>query len=108
MSDTDYPCTTELKSTFTGTTGGVLTKEVGAVTGDLELLTRPTEGGIEAEVRYEGARDLYTISGSPLKTTDPHPEAHRAILQKLTTPGRIEKGNELPVDLTSSQGVSPG
>ena len=108
MSDTEDPCTSELKSTFTSTTGGVLTNEAGAVTGDLELLTRPSGNGIEAEVRYEGARDLYTVSGSPLEITDSHPEAHRTILKKLTTPGRTESGNELPVDLTSSQGISPG
>ena len=89
------------KSSFTSTTGGVLTVEVGAITGDLELLTRPVEGGgIEAEVRYAGARDLYTVSGSPLPTIDTHDKAHEDILQKLTTPGRIEQGNELPVDLT--------
>jgi hypothetical protein len=108
VSDEKYPCTKDLRSTFTSTTGGVLTNEVGAITGQLELLTRPARNGIEAEVRYEGARDLYTVSGSPLETTDSHPEGHRTILQKLTTPGRIERGNELPVDLTSSQGVSPG
>jgi hypothetical protein len=102
VSNTEYPCTAELRSTFTSTTGGVLTDEVGAVTGALELRTRPAGDGIEAEVRYEGARDLYTVSGSPVPTTDAHPEAHRAILHKLTTPGRTERGNELPVALTSS------
>ena len=29
-------------STFVSTTGGVMTGEVGAITGELELLTRPT------------------------------------------------------------------
>lgn len=102
MSNTEHPYTAELRSTFTSTTGGVLTDEVGAVTGALELRTRPAGKGIEAAVRYEGARDLYTVRGSPVPTTDAHPEAHRAILHKLTTPGRTERGNELPVDLTSS------
>jgi hypothetical protein len=99
MSHTERPTSARLESSFTSTTGGVLTVEVGAITGDLELLTRPVEGGIEAEVRYAGARDLYTVSGSPLPTTDTHEKAHEAILQKLTTPGIIEQGNELPVDL---------
>ena len=45
--------------------GGVMTDEVGAITGDLELLTRVTPGGdIEAMVRYAGAKDLYTVSGT--------------------------------------------
>jgi hypothetical protein len=100
VSSTEQPAPTELQSSFTSTTGGVLTDEVGAITGELELLTRPAEGDIEAMVRYAGARDLYTVSGSPVPVTYTHVKAHEAILQKLTTPGRIEQGNELPVDLT--------
>ena len=100
MSDTEQPPVSELKSSFTSTTGGVLTVEVGAITGDLELLTHPTDSGIETEVRYAGARDLYTVTGSPVPTTDTHHKAHEAILKQLTTPGRTKQGNELPVDLT--------
>jgi len=57
-------------------------------------------------VRYAGARDLYTVSGSPVHTVSEHPDqvehraAHERILEALTTPGRIESGNELPVDLS--------
>jgi hypothetical protein len=96
----EQPPPSELKSPFSSTTGGVLTVEVGAITGDLELLTRPTISGIQTEVRYAGARDLYTVTGSPVPTTDTHQKAHESILKQLTTPGRIEQGNELPVDLT--------
>jgi hypothetical protein len=99
VSSTEQPPPSELKSSFTSTTGGVLTVEVGAITGDLELLTRPTDSGIETEVRYAGARDLYTVTGSPVQTTDTHHKTHQAILKQLTTPGRIEQGNERPVDL---------
>ena len=99
MSNTEQPPPSELKSSFTSTTGGVLTVEVGAITGDLELLTRSTDGGIETQVRYAGARDLYTVTGSPVPTTDTHHKVHESILKQLTTPGRIEHGNELPVDL---------
>jgi hypothetical protein len=99
VSSTEQPPPSELESYFTSTTGGVLTVEVGAITGDLELLTRPTDSGIETEVRYAGARDLYTVTGSPVQTTDTHYKAHQAILKQLTTPGRIEQGNERPVDL---------
>ena len=100
VSGTEHSPPAELKSSFTSTTGGVLTVEVGAITGDLELLTRPAEGEIEAEVRYAGASDIYTVNGSPVPTTDTHHKAHEAILLTLTTPGSIEQGNELPVDLT--------
>ena len=51
-----------LRSTFVSTTGGVMTDEVGAITGELELLTRlMPDGGTEALVRYAGAQDLYTV-----------------------------------------------
>jgi hypothetical protein len=96
-------------SSFSSTAGGVMTEEVGAITGDLELLTRvtPDGRGIEVKVRYAGAKDLYTVSGSPVRTAtlSEHPDqaehraAHERILEALTTPGRIESGNELPVDL---------
>jgi hypothetical protein len=99
----------ELLSAFRSTTGGVMTEEVGAVTGDLELLTRPTPDGaaIKALVRYAGARDLYTVSGSPVRAVsdEPSEQDHRAvhdrILERLTTPGPTEYGNELPADLLS-------
>jgi hypothetical protein len=93
-------------SSLSSTTGGVMTEEVGAITGELELLTRVTpDGGIEVMVRYAGARDLYTVSGSPLRAVSAHRDraehraAHERILKSLTTPGRIEGGNEKPVDL---------
>jgi hypothetical protein len=83
-----------------------MTEEVGAITGELELLTRVLpDGDIEAMVRYAGARDLYTVSGSPVRALSGRPDqvehraAHEHILEMLTTPGRIESGNEMPVDL---------
>ena len=97
-----------LRSTFVSTTGGVMTDEVGAITGELELQTSATPGGdIEAMVRYAGAHNLYTVSGSPVRTTtlSEHPDrvehgaAHERILETLTMPGRVESGNEQPVDL---------
>ena len=102
MSDTGQGPTPEIVSPFTSTTGGVMTDEVGAITGELELQTRPTSGGIEARVRYADARDLYTVNGSPVGSNGSHQQAHETILQRLTTPGRVESGNELPVDLTNT------
>jgi hypothetical protein len=84
-----------------------MTDEAGAVTGELELLTRVTPDGraIEAMVRYAGAQDLYTVSGSPVHAVSEPPDqvehraAHERILETLTTPGRVESGNEMTVDL---------
>jgi hypothetical protein len=98
-----------LISTFVSTKGGVMTEEVGAITGELELLTRPTPEGsaVEATVRYAGAQDLYTVSGSPVRTATllersdqaEHHAAHKRIVEVLTTPGAVSGGNEMPVDL---------
>ena len=87
--------------------GGVMTDEVGAITGDLELQTSvtPDGSGIEAMVRYAGAQDLYTVSGSPVHAVSERPDqaehraTHERILETLTTPGRVERGNEKPIDL---------
>ena len=93
----------ELRSTFVSTVGGVMTDEAGAVTGDLELLTRPSEAGdgeLEALVRYAGAEEWYTVTGSPVGTgSGDHRAWHEAVLARLTTPGPVEDGSELPVDL---------
>ena len=94
-----------LVSPFTSTTGGVMTIEVGAMTGDLELLTHPTtdNSGIEALIRYAGAGDLYTVAGSPVRKAgaETHRDAHQRTLKRLTTPGAVEDSNELPVDIAS-------
>jgi hypothetical protein len=96
-----------LRSTLVSTTGGVMTEEVGAITGELELQTRatPDGSGIKAMVRYAGAQDLYTVSGSPVRGVSEcldqvqHHAIHERILGTLTTPGGVEGGNEMPVDL---------
>jgi hypothetical protein len=97
-------------SAFVSTTGGVMTDEAGAITGELELLTRLTPDGsaVEAMVRYAGTQDLYTVSGSPVCTAElsGHPDEvehraiHERILEALTTPGAVSGGNEMPVDLS--------
>jgi hypothetical protein len=96
-------------SAFVSTTGGVMTDEAGAITGELELLTRLTpDGAVEAKVRYAGAQDLYTVSGSPVRAAElsgrpdqvEHRAIHEHILEALTTPGAVSGGNEMPVDLS--------
>jgi hypothetical protein len=76
-----------------------MTEEAGAVTGNLELLTRPAdEGSLDVLVGYAGADEWYTVSGSPVEGRDLR-AAHEALLARLTTPGPYEGGNEMPVDL---------
>ena len=101
----------EMRSTIASTIGGVMTKEVGAVTGDLDVTTRPGAGGIEVVVRYAGAEEWYTVEGSPIK---PHNagclspselhKLHESVVSHLATPGVIVEGNE---EATSLRGFSP-
>ena len=83
--------------TFTSTTGGVMTDEVGAVTGELELSCRPEADGLRVLVRYAGTEEWYTVSGSPAQG-DPG-EALEKIVDHLQTPGPVVDGNEKAVTL---------
>jgi hypothetical protein len=109
VSSTEYdPRKGEIRSTFTSTTGGVMTEEAGAVTGDLEIATRPEGDDVDVMIRYAGAEEWYTVEGSPISLTNTAPpssdelrELHRRVLSHLTTPGRVVAGNELPTSLGS-------
>ncbi len=98
----------EIRSTFASTTGGVMTKEAGAVTGDLEISTRAESVSLGVSVRYAGAEEWYTVEGSPISlanTAPPSPdelrELHQRVLDHLRSPGRVVDSNELPVSLES-------
>ena len=101
----------EARSTVTSTTGGIMTEEVGAVTGDVEVATCPGSESIEVAVRYAGADEWYTVEGSPVKLgtagalspIELH-ELHERVVGHLTTPGIIVEGNE---EATSLRGFSP-
>lgn len=91
----------EVRSTITSTTGGVMTKEVGTLTGDLEVATSVEARGAEAAVRYADADEWYTVEGSPIEvgnigglSPSELRELHERIVEHLTTPGKIVDGNE--------------
>jgi hypothetical protein len=99
----------ETRSTVVSTTGGVMTEEVGAVTGELEVATRPLAAeDITVTVRYAGAEEWYTVEGSPIelgKASDLPPskprELHERVVRHLTTPGKVMDGNEQATSLLS-------
>ena len=85
-----------------------MTVEAGTITGELELVTRPTRNGagVQALVRYRDARDLYTIVGGPVSPAYQglgeqvdHQKTHERIVRLLTTRGDVASGNERAVDL---------
>jgi hypothetical protein len=108
--DEVYP--NEIRSTVPSTVGGVMTEEVGAVTGDLEVATRPLAAkDIEVTVRYAGADEWYTVGGSPIQLgkagglpKSKLRELHESVVGHLTAPGMVVEGNE---QATSLLGFSP-
>jgi len=56
--------------------GGVMTDEVGTVTGDLTLEPQHSAAGdVILRVQYTGADEWYTVSGAHLKVDPGDPEA---------------------------------
>ena len=89
-----------LRTRIRSTVGGVMTKEVGAITGDLDIETTCAGGRIHVRVAYADAGEWYAPRGSPLRCgTNDLRRLHQQIIQRLTTPGPVEHGNECPVDL---------
>lgn len=89
----------EPRATFASTTGGVMTEEAGAVTGELELLCRPGAEGLDVLVRYAGVDEWYTVSGGPVRVQGDPEDALDEVVRHLSTPGRVVDGNEMAVSL---------
>ena len=78
-----------LSSLFVAGPGGVMTDEVGVVTGDLELRTELSDDGkLRAQVRYEGADEWYAVTGGSCVLADPrdHEPVHSLLLGLLNRP----------------------
>ena len=99
------PAGGELHATFTSTIGGVMTEEAGAVTGELELLCRPGPNGLDVLVRYAGADEWYTVSGSPVRIQGNPDDAMGRVVRHLSTPGPVVDGNEKAVTLEGFPGA---
>jgi hypothetical protein len=99
------PARDEFRSTFTSTTGGVMTEEAGAVTGELELLCRAEVEGLHVAVRYAGADEWYTVSGSPVRIQGNPDDAMGRVVGHLSTAGPVVNGNEKPVTLAGFPGA---
>ncbi|MFD7861990.1 hypothetical protein [Streptomyces sp. NPDC057682] len=57
--------------------GGVLTEEVGPLSGDLTVHTTWADGSAQITVQYTGAADWFTMAGSPVAC--PSEEASRTL-----------------------------
>ncbi|MGK5531225.1 hypothetical protein [Streptomyces sp. URMC 129] len=79
----------ERYSVFTAPRGGVMTKEVGVITGELELHTSAgADGALHLRVRYAGADEWYTPEGGPYTLYDPrdHEVVHEVVIDLLHRP----------------------
>ena len=78
-----------LTSLFKAGPGGVMTDDVGVITGDLELRTTlADDGAVTVEVRYEGADEWYRLSAADCQLADPkdHEPVHNALHGILNRP----------------------
>ena len=74
-----------------------MTEEAGAVTGDLEVRTLPEAGLLDVFVRYAGAEEWYTVTGSPVPLSGKEADLgglHERVLRLLTKPSPVVDGNE--------------
>ncbi len=84
----------EIVTGFATHAGGVLTVEGGVLRGELILATREvlvgaSPGNLEALVERVGARDQYTVAGSPVPLASlgcTHEQAHWTIIERLERP----------------------
>ncbi|MEO3870446.1 hypothetical protein ABGB18_16655 [Nonomuraea sp. B12E4] len=64
--------------------GGVMTDEVGVITGEVTVRTEIAGGRATVRIQYFEADEWYEIEGSPLGlTADPGPRLHQEIVQAV-------------------------
>ncbi|AOH54548.1 hypothetical protein ABE28_009320 [Peribacillus muralis] len=76
----------EKKTSIFTATHGVMTVEVGVISGELELLTTcDDEGILTLAVTYVGAEEWYTLPGQDYRLHDPrdHEVVHRMLATVL-------------------------
>jgi len=68
--------------------GGVMTDEVGVITGDLTLRTELSAGEVTVRVQYKDADEWYVVTGGRAKLSDPADldAVHNIVLGVLNRP----------------------
>lgn len=74
--------------------GGVRTKEVGVVSGDLTVHTTWSDGQAAVAVQFSGASDWFTLEGSPVPC--PSEEVSRSFHQSIVEAVRAGGGATVP------------
>lgn len=76
----------EKKTSIFTATYGVMTKEVGVISGELELRTTcDDDGALTLAITYVGAKEWYTLPGEDYRLYDPrdHEVVHRMLATVL-------------------------
>lgn len=79
----------EKKSSIFTATHGVMTTEVGVISGELELRTTCDDGGLlNLTITYVGAKEWYTLPGKEYRLHDTldHEVVHRMLATVLARP----------------------
>lgn len=79
----------ELSTTFNASPDGVLTADVGVITGEVELRSRRAgDGLVDLEIRYADADEWYRLPGGEYRLHDARDleTLHRALVAVLTRP----------------------
>lgn len=79
----------ELTTTLTAAPGGIMTDEVGVITGEVEIRSTVTDSGqASAQTRYAGAEEWYTISAAAARLGSPTelPVYHTKLVAKYLGP----------------------
>jgi len=68
--------------------GGVMTNEVGVITGDLTLRTDYADGKVTVHVQYKDAEEWYVVTGGKAELKDPADAAavHKIVAGVLNRP----------------------
>ncbi|MEV0378462.1 hypothetical protein [Nonomuraea sp. NPDC050643] len=76
--------------------GGVMTDEVGVITGEVTVRTEVAPGQVTVRIQYLDADEWYEIEGSPMgSAAGPGPRLHEAVVQAVRQgmpnglPGRL-------------------
>ena len=89
MSDPHPEAPTAVPTTnITAGPGGVMTDEVGVVTGDLTLRTETSGSDVTVRVQYQEADEWYTVTGGKTTVKDPADAAavHQVVVGILNRP----------------------
>ncbi|KAF0819210.1 hypothetical protein KIS4809_2053 [Bacillus sp. ZZV12-4809] len=79
----------EKKTSVFHATHGVMTNEVGVISGELELITTcDDDGALNLSITYVGAKEWYTLPGKDYRLHDPrdHEVVHRMLATVLERP----------------------